>query len=464
MGYSASLTSLGELGLGADEPPAGFVFPDEATYLQGLVSATSAMVPTVKAKPGSILDTVPPPVKVQISGLQMALEGATGMPLSNLSQVALSTFDLAQAVNAVQVASAVSSLLDGTLKVATDVAAAVGAASDVVATIPVLGQFVSMAAGAILGALSAAEAYADAGQKCQDRVDGKVNAMCSSLVSQAQGLPTSPQGASPSDLFRPLAYRWQSNSHLPLSPASIYVALCADEVQQWPRVSTNFVQRLKSLGTFQGNHIPKDVRRQMWRLCRSLMTSIRAPTLGLGIWYPSDHGRSAFPILQSIVLTQIERGSITESYLQQMGDAIAGVYRISEDCPDLSPKGPYAGAMPHGGGDCRSRVDLFAAFKEGLLPYQASLNDCFRNADGSWRTAPKPGGECQGPGGPVLGQLTINSQLANQLVANEQSILSALREDYYPAFGQLKLWQKALLAAGTVGAGYLGYEAVRKLT
>lgn len=452
MSYASCCATFGSAGLGSDRDaiPSGFAFPTQGEYVQALVGALDQMLPAVGAKPGSTSDVLTPPVQVQVSGLVAALESpqGAGIPFRDLVGLAGDIAALTQATNPAQISHAVATLIDDGASIATDVAEAAGAAGDVLSTIPMIGRIVGMAVGFLLDGFYAEARYKQYAAECQQRIDTELNGYCSSLVSDATPFGTGAEGVTPADMFRPVAYAWQKRERPPLSPASVYVALCAKQTQGWLTSSRS------KIWLSPNNKIPASTQRKMWSLCKGIMTAIRDPHLGAA---PTDQGRALYPMLLDIILNEHRAGRLTEAAMREQADAVAAAYRIEKDCPDLSSGEAWAGAMPYGAGSCSDRVDLFTPVYQTLVRYEAMMIDEFQEPPGSghWTARPKTKLQLK----PTTLVLDMDAGTSNQLLDN---VAAVFRESYYPPFSALKSWQKLLLVAGVAGAGYLGYDLMAR--
>ncbi|MEE8384517.1 MAG: hypothetical protein V3S01_01185, partial [Dehalococcoidia bacterium] len=320
----------------------GFTYPHPDSRAQALIQGLGELEPALTAKGGSANDILSPPMRVFSSGIVAGVRSAAGgLPLGELVNLASSIHSLTAATSTKDIGNSVLGLLDATVTVVTTSLKAAGAAASIVAVIPLVGQLIGAVASGIIHLLGAADRYKKKGKDCQKLVSDEWNAHCQKLASEAVSRATTAAGVSPSDLFRPVAVAWQKgDDRLPLTSASIYVALCGRETQGF---STINIDQLNDRYKVQG--IDQLTQRRMWALIKSIMAGVEKPT-----WFdpvgaaPSDQGRATMPILQDIIRKKFDDGAFGDTdaahraYVDALSAAITQQYSYSRYCPELIPE------------------------------------------------------------------------------------------------------------------------------
>lgn len=463
----------------------GMVFPSSGEYARSLIKGLKSIEPLVVAKVGDVAnDLFTPPMRTFAAGIIASVRtGAGGLPLGELAGLASSVAALAQATNPVAIAGAVASLLNVAVDIAVAGLKAAGAASEVIQVVPVIGTFIGLVADFIIEILGAAEKAKAAGAECSRWVSQIASERCNQYTSDGVVRSTSAAGVTPADMFRPVAYAWQKgDSILPLTSASMYVALCGRETQGFVPLSLatymdNIVKERKVPGFDQ------QTKRRMWALIKGIMGAVKEPGLGKeGVaTAQTDQGRSCFPMLQDIVVRQFRRGvwgdekTDMAQLLKNMSGGIASqdAYQFSAHCngeghryglpvPDFEGGiGSGAHAAVQGYASCEGvGVSLKSSFIVGLDQYSNYLTEYFTDpVTGDWVITPNVPPKL----GLVTARLTMSASVSDELAAGVDAA-NAAASGKVPAasFMELRIWQQALIAAGVAGAGYLGHSLVRE--
>ena len=368
-----------------DTAPAGYTFPTQADYAVGLVQAVNAAAPLATASDASFS----PPMRAHVAAVGATIESATGLPLGELAQLAGSVSTLASATDPAVIAAAVRDLVSGTLQVAVASAQAAGAALSGFEAVPVIGQFIDIVAGIVIGIFESQARYAAAEEICQNRWNDWANEYCAKAVNAARPTPTSSKGPTPADMFRPMAYQDQriarggSVTHLPMSAASVYVVICGNALP------TSYPSKWRA----HVSGIPLATRRQAWQLIRGIMAAAERPGLQQAPVRVGDSGRTLYPILQELMRQAWLRGQLTDAQIRVASDIVTGSLGKGDYCPDITESELAAGATPYGYASCKGdpgqrRVDLADPFVSGLTEFQNMLFDAFKDSKGNWKTTP----------------------------------------------------------------------------
>ena len=440
-------------GFGATEvvPPemAGH-WPDQATYLAGLASSVADMadMAAISFDEGGILN---PPIMAQVTALQVVLEGATGLGLGDIVSLGTNVAALMSAADVPSTVAAVSGLINVGIEIGSDVAQAVGAAANVMSVVPVIGGFIQGVASLAMNLAGAEARYRAYMEACQGVVEKDRDKLCARLVKEATPTATGPGGPLPADFFRPLAYKWKlkelSSQRLPLTPASLYVALTAGENQgMWGDRGHVLTAGIDPL-----------VKRKMWSLIKGIMDSVEEPGIKDIPASPGDGGRALYPVLQDIVRNLWVAGVISKDSLVAVQDEILNGYYKYIECPELAAGDVAAGAMPAGGASCYGRVRLADPFEDGLIAYQ---NELFKNFwDDKTKTWKISGPTTSRPSGLLVLKGPALSTLM-QGVSNAAGA-AAVGTSFGPM--GLSFLEKGLVTLGAAGFGYALFTALRQL-
>jgi hypothetical protein len=201
--------------------------------------------------------TVTPAGKQVAGGLGALMEGATGKSLGGL----VASTALAGSVSA-DFIDVVANVIDGALELVIDavtetVADAIGSVLNV---IPVLGQLAGLVVDIVVGMLTYSADQVAASEQAREQAKASamnklialLNPMCNAELAYAQQniVPTSPDGKTPADMFRPIYYRWKrGGGALPLTPLSIIVMLCGPEADGWAFSESSYEQFIEEART-----------------------------------------------------------------------------------------------------------------------------------------------------------------------------------------------------------------------
>jgi len=196
------------------------------------------------------------------------MEGATGKSLGGL----VASTALAGSVSA-DFIDVVANVIDGALELVIDavtetVADAIGSVLNV---IPVLGQLAGLVVDIVAGMLTYSGDQVAASQQAREQAKASAMnkltellvTMCNAELAYAQQniVPTSPDGKTPADMFRPIYYRWKrGGGALPLTPLSIIVMLCGPEADGWAFSESSYEQFIEEARTgVMYNHAEENV-------------------------------------------------------------------------------------------------------------------------------------------------------------------------------------------------------------
>ena len=128
------------------------------------------------------------------------------------------------------------------------------------------------------------------------------------------------------------------------------------------------------------------------------------------------------------------------------------------ECPDLSEGEIAAGAMPAGGTNCKAMgIDLASSFVQGIDQYYLQLyGEYWDPAKQRWDMKGKT--QIDFSLIQATGVLTLSKSVSGQL--DQDVSLAEAVAGGNATFLELKLWQKALVAAGCAGGAYLGHSLV----
>jgi hypothetical protein len=398
-----------------------FQFGEQA-YLGGLVSGLGAAAPLISSGTKELGTVLSPPISIHVASMAATLEGASGMSLGQLGKAGATIgSDVAAIVGAKSASDtveAVSGLLNGVVMVVGKVAEGLGAASGVVNIIPIVGQIAGAALGVVASILRAAEALKLARDTCQQNCDqdaaNRLTSFCNAWVGnwQRETIATSEE-RTPSDFFRPVApcffadfevYSkarritrgspglWFGNDlhALPMTPASLYVLLCGDElVKLTPHPDDPDADKAKKLikryaaiyeaARYATKPMPaplsKQARAAMLRLVLGICAAAVKPTMGAPT-SRSDSGRSLFPALQELVRANWAAGRISEPLLDNMSKSLRNFVATSlgdcmkfgeyEDCIGLRPSAEFARCS-------RVNIDLVTPFRDSINEFRNNL-------------------------------------------------------------------------------------------
>lgn len=267
----------------------------------------------------------------------------------------------------------------------------------------------------------------------------------------------------PSDMFRSCLY---AASHgpghrfgdgvapmAPLSVGMMYVMLCGSQTQNIGMTDAVYQQVLAAARVHSpGVGIAPAIQRTMWKLIKGIMASVEDPGIHASIAPIGDKGRSLFPILQDIVRNEYLRYQATgvggwDDYLAQaMSDVLVG----QVGGWGVAQSAVVARTTPC---DCSSPerlIDLSPALVASVGAWQWQLQErCFDFDTGRYVYGGPPADPSR-----VKGVLVISPAQARALA---HAVSGETESAPLPAAA------KALLAAGGLGAAYLGFRGYRVL-
>lgn len=389
---------LGASTFGGEYIPAGIRWPDQADYTKGLIDGVGALTDATDLSydEGGLLS---PPIMAHVAALRATVEATTGLSLAQLTSLANDIRQLSSATNPAQVALAVTQLIGDVLEVVTSVSKATGIATGILKVAPIIGQIISMITPVmefVVDILESQERIRQAGEVCQQRVMQEQNATCQQLVTQATPNDTEEGGVSPADMFRPVMVAMQTHQPLPITTASLFVALCGGETQGAFSLFTR-----QSWLKFVDQHgkgvlgIPQLTQRRMWTLIKAIMASTREPSYS-SLFAPGDSGRSLFPALLDIVWNMALSGArvkplragaaIDDAFVGKISRAITSQYETAHSCKDLVEGERAAGPTPFGASSCADFIDLLPPYQKLLQAYKAHLESSgMLRSNWTWR-------------------------------------------------------------------------------
>ncbi len=443
-----------------DVAPAGIQWPGDATYVAAIGQALGQLQPVVNQSipDGGILT---PPMQVQAAGLKATVEAATGLQLSSIINLSSNVVALANAADTAGAVAALKDAVAGTLEIATAAMEKLGAAQGAIDTMGAVGSAVN-ALFVVGGFVADSQAqYLKAAQECQQRVDAEYDAKCQQWVNQASPTSTSMAGVvQPADLFRPVAYAYQKGGPLPLSVASMFVALCGGETQGFGPITRPIWSQLVESRRKQAGKahigVSAATQRRMWQLIKGIMAAIRPPT---GIAATGDGGRALMSLLLDIVANEWAAGT-SQPYLHHgfdyelaklLSNRVGGQYRKYIECKDLTAGEFGAGAVPAGSTSCGLRVDLAKPFVQLVSGFHANLRGIFfDSATQSWNVYP-----AQTSRRPAKGMLVLSPSIAVTLKDAAAEAKSGIL--------QAEQRRKGLIAASILLAGTMSFFGLRYL-
>jgi len=479
-----SLHGLGEFGgyFGSEYLPSGINFPREKDYAKGLIDAVSENASSaMRSFDGG--GEFNPPFMDQVASLKATLEATTGISLSQLHGLARNVMNLVGATNPVAIGSAVSSLILGTLDIVVSGLKAAGVALEAIKIVPILGQIIGMVAGVVVDILESQANYKIHAQNCQKRVEEDRKAFCSKAMSDSNPQKTDVDGVQPGDMFRPVMYAMQKSGPLPLTPVSLYVALCGGETQgafklfdrnSWRRALDAYHKKTgrRHIG------VPQQTQRRMWSLIKGIMSASQNPTIGI-VFAPGDNGKALMPLLQDITRNlwlvgnglSPQRGEygVDQNFLQWLEGYIGAQYYKYIECPDLSEGEMAAGAMPAGGMSCTPFMQLWKPFVGAIKDFELGLvKHNVLNADMSWNTGGVGNKKMIlfGKGLTPTGRLTIDGSAAEQLLdtaslSRAAAVASEKKKKAKRDYGRKAAgWTTAVIVGG--GGFMLARKAAKK--
>lgn len=387
-----SVRRIVELG---DLAPPGYAWPTQQGYWQKFVQALGAVAPAATASPGTVNDVLTPPMRTHVGGLIVTAETLTGKSLGQLTSLANNIAALTVETDPVSTLIAVDAFLRSTVQLVLQAAteAGVKAASNVLQVMPIVGQIVNAVVGGYFLGKQYAAAIQAGIEACEQSLHAEANAACQVGWTNGMPTPTRPGSPTPCDLFRPVRVMMTDPTlswippggvpgrPLPLTHASVYVALCGDLVAPFSQFVWNKVGK-------KGIDLP--TRQKMWSICKALMEGAEPP----GFAYTPmpltaiDGGRALFAVLQDIVWREItvER-SITEAHVLDVCKFIGQQYRYKKSC-DVGSSGGGKVYFETSCGE-RTTTPLFNAWRDSLLQYDALLRVEFKDpVTGAWKATP----------------------------------------------------------------------------
>lgn len=400
--------------VGEAPAPSGITYPSREQYL-GTLSKTLANFEPVMQATGEGLgqtadDIVSPPARMYLEGLAETLEQETGLSVGELAALAGNVAELGRAVNVHQVLATLMDLNDNVTGVVQSVAKTAGAAASSIEAIPILGAIVNAVLGGLATGLQFKAQMEQANDACQRRAFDHANNWCHQFVQAAQPTPTRTKTTA-ADLFRPIYIAlqkpgpWRATGgqwfwdrqqdgriYLPLSPASVYVALCGDAA---PEVLSRWAGPLApDRALFSDNGIPKPVRARMWRLCEAILAGAEPYGLQAEPHWVGDGANSQFVVLQDIVWGEMMlRERLKRATVRRICTLLGAQYKWTIVCDDLRPPGA-AHQAPRAESSCGSKflgfdTALYDAFVRSLEAHQNLLFEAYwDHARGTWESRP----------------------------------------------------------------------------
>jgi hypothetical protein len=437
-----------QCGLGESEPT-GIQFSTQASYTHG----TSKALFDLQAE--GLLDNgfLSPPTAVHGTALIESIEAATSVPLqsimANASPYAGKVVSLVQNALNGEVAAVIAGTVDLALTVV-----------DALSAVPVVGQ-VAMAVSSILNALLTLlgpDPAEEAAKKCFQNA----KQVCKAHVQAQYVRKTALSGPTPADQFRECMFAYQRGQFPPPTVPSIYVLLCGAETQGFGFTRPQYQALAGSLG----GGIPQATQRRMWSLIKGIFGSVQDPRPG-SFDVHGDQGRSLFPLLQDIILNEYRVGRINKQFVQAISDQLtskivshgsasvgAGTKNVWCSCADAWP----------GHGPVRL-VDLSTPFEKSIKDWELILKDKFSTVgpDGKlqWTMYPevaptpvlKPGMKA------VLSFDAAKTKLSSTRLMQvfNEAVERREREASFRRWGD-----RVMIGAGSLAAGYLAFEGVRR--
>lgn len=404
------------------------------SYWSYTVRALGDMAPAVTAPPGSSADILTPPMRTHVGALIAVAESISDMPIGQLVQLAGNIGALAQAADPYQAMAATMALLKATADITVTVLDAVKAAGAMAEVVPIIGQVIDTAlAGLSIGMSFAARQQQWTGA-CKQALDCYTTRECQRLVNAFVPTPTrstAKGGVTASDMFRPIRRAlvdpqyetyWRprlGGAPLPMTVASVYVALCGDVVDaplaggwMWSMLHGTYAQPVGKPG------IALATRQRMWKLCRAIAEGAErpyAPGQAYGAPITADGGNTIYAALQDIVARELRpvseggKGSIDAAYVKRVCTLIGEQYKYTSNNLNAAVVleygcDPYgvedsggcrvsgAGSRPYFEATCGSRIGeaLYAAWEAGWRDYEYLLHEQFWDAaHGTWRDRPR---------------------------------------------------------------------------
>ena len=437
------------LPLGEAKVPSTFHFPTDVVYADGVVTAMNEFY---SGGMDFVTDLVYQPTAISASGIKATIEAAAGFDLNDIVGRGLSS----QVTR--PVVGALTGLINASLDVAIDTAseAIANVVGNAMQTVPVLGVIVRSLFTSFFSMVSGGHA-AGVTQELRACLDQKLRSWCPTLARADQPVITvDGNSATPSDLFRGVAYAYATHGNLPVSPASLYVGMCGQEAEGlWP-----YWKDAVPTGLPVG--IPREVQRKMWKLIRGIMAGVQPVTwdpIPLGSREP-DAGRTLMPLLQDIILKEWNKGHINREYLVHLSNQLLSRFkRTCETCKKESSSA--AGCTFYANTEtCKAYVDIVSPIvgKPGspagwLWVWRNKVEAAFREG-GIWRSSPK----WRLAGFGANGRLTLNAVDALKV---EKDVKTAVADEgtWYDTWAEKSGAQKAL----DVGLGSLAMLSLAHL-
>jgi hypothetical protein len=262
---------------------------------------------------------------------------------------------------------------------------------------------------------------------------------------------------------------YQSRVKMPLTAASMYVALCGDEAFG-PMSSNGGTPWDEMMAVYYRENpgdkhirIHRSTQRRMWALIRGIMTATTNPLLGAGPPFSVDGGQALMPPLQEIMRRLYEKSklstregrggflyeAVNDRFLKWVSDRIGDAWYRYIRCADLTEGDIAAGAMPAAGSNCGLYVDLVGPFKSGLAAYERGLYyDCWDFGRKRWKDPV----ECMG----TVGATKTSTLLLGKFVSLQTQRLARA------VTARPSVWPTVATVVASGLAGYGSYWAGRK--
>lgn len=452
-------------------PPPGFKFPGQTDYLRGLVGGIKAIQGDALSE---VENSIIVPVKAQLSTTIATIEGATGISVAKIGDVASAVAAIASAQKTSDAISATGRLVDGTLQlVMPAITAALGfAAAELAGCVPVIGQAIGMAVQYFLGLIQTHGLNEQLQAQCDQELAASLDVTCADWLNKTKIVATDRLGGVPADMFRPLAYGVGTTGEVPPCVAAVFAAICSPEARGTWAGSFN----AGSAGPNLAPRVPAATKRKMWALIEAILAAVEDP---LGVPIGTDGGRTAFPALMSYIWQEKQAGRLSQADVYNCALYIGQSFRWTRVCKQPSA-GPFTAAGTFfAKGDCGLRVagplsDAFwnlivQGFHNAMFATSLNYTDpsgttrtipWYEPTTKSWHIASGTSGSLDSRG--MIGVVTLPSSVVGLMarpVAMKKTATGVTISASLGAPG----WQKGVLAATGLSAGFLSYLGVRKL-